>query len=284
MGAAVWVHPHGLALWDFLLRELLFAQHEGVSEWQPLQGLQLLPWAVFFFGALILLFLAKRWRLTQTFMLVLVGASVLRNGRFFPLVVVFATLVGVHALAALWPRLQQGRDLVRRMGEPAAALVLSGLLALPFALSFVGSFVNKGLQLEILPGVVPPEATAFLAERRLGPNLAVNFQWGGYAIWHLHHDYKVSADGRNTTVYADDFIGRYVTTYYDGTLPDWLEDPDVWLVESEGATMDALLADPAWQLAYSDWLACVFVPADLDIERVTGPFEPPPDGRPILFP
>ena len=50
---------------------------------------------------------------------------------------------------------------------------------------------------------VPARAIGLLEQSGVEGNLAVYFDWGEYAIWHLQPGIKVGMDGRRETVYPD---------------------------------------------------------------------------------
>jgi hypothetical protein len=90
-----------------------------------------------------------------------------------------------------------------------------------------------------------PEVVAMAQSRELRGRLAIWFDWGEYAIWHLAPALQVSIDGRRETVYTDRVVHDHLDFYYvPSTLQDFLAAtrPDyVWL-RSDLPVVSTLLA------------------------------------------
>ncbi len=119
---------------------------------------------------------------------------------------------------------------------------------------------KQGLRLHI-PFHIPVVACEFLQQHDLGPNLLLRLDWGGYAIWHLYPRYRVSGDGRNLTVYDEEFVDELLRAYDDGRFAEYSRryDVDVILSESAGPTYDELRSHEGWVPIHQDRLATVFV-------------------------
>ena len=61
--------------------------------------------------------------------------------------------------------------------------------------------------------------------------------YGGYLIWHLGPEVKVAVDGRNLTVYDDEWVDRYLRALRAGTAHEVLDEGavDAWLLEADSA-------------------------------------------------
>jgi hypothetical protein len=132
-------------------------------------------------------------------------------------------------------------------------------------LQFTKDLDRKGLRLEIDPLGVPVEACEFLRRHDLGPNLLLRFDWGGYAIWHLYPDYKVSGDGRNLTVYDAGFVDGLLRAYHGGRFTQYAREYDVNVILSEaaGPTYHELRSHDEWVQVHHDPVAAVFVRPDV---------------------
>ncbi len=135
----------------------------------------------------------------------------------------------------------------------------------------------------------PVAAVELLAGHDLGPNLALRLDWGGYAIWHLWPDYRVSADGRNLTVYSEEQIDAQLRAHGRGELAElFTGSADVILIENAGPPVAGLSASPDWTPIHRDRGAAVFVPpavaAELAARRRPGAAAEPDPAERGYFP
>ena len=273
---ATFLNPAGLGLFAYLVSEL-GAEHSLISEWQPAAGATLLGVLVVAGAVLVVSVLARRPpALPLTVMMVGSVLATLRHARFF----VVVALVGAVAVAEVLPlavaRLQRPRRgiSVRRSYAPAALVMMAGAAGLIFTVQAPERLAG----LEVLDGSAPVGAAEFLEAEQLGPNLASHLEWGGFFIATLSDDYKVAVDGRNLTVYDDEWVDGYLRAMQAGTLlgVSGLEMTDVWVLRPDSAQVEALDASSAWTRAYGDAEAVVFVdPARWPRPPVTGPMSPP---------
>jgi hypothetical protein len=193
--AASLLTPYGLEYWRYLGGALLMPRPE-ILEWRAADLIgagdlhiqcALLLTAILLWG--------RRPRPAQ--LAALAGAAVASclHLRFAP----FLGMVIAVTLGPSWESIF--RD--RRHGLALPAMV--------FALSLVGlggavAFLRRDLSLEMR---VPPDRFPVAAVDRLRSetgNLAVFFNWGEYALYHLYPAVLVSIDGRYETVYPDDIV------------------------------------------------------------------------------
>ena len=255
---ATLLNPYGPELWLFLLRTATVPRPE-ITEWQALSIVSV-GGALYVALATISLLgfaLSRRprspsliavWACTALLPLVAV--------RHLPLFAV-ATIVlaGEHAWDA-WERAGHSRSsapsrLVIAISL-AAALLLLGLS--PFrASSFRTSKDN-------LP--FPARAVGLLKAAPIPPsNLAVDFDWGEYVIWHLGPEFKVSVDGRRETVYGDAvYQANLHFMYGQGEWSALLDSypTDLALVSKQKAVYNLMLLKPGWVLVYEDPLCAIF--------------------------
>ncbi len=136
----------------------------------------------------------------------------------------------------------------------------------------------------------PTRAVALLKESGVEGNMAVYFDWGEFAIWHLGPGVKVSMDGRRETVYAAATYNLSVS-FQTGT-DDWdallkTTPTDMVLVPRRSPTSNLLSRADGWHQLYADSLCRLFVRADLPLRgRLEGTAVPnvPEDGRGLCFP
>jgi hypothetical protein len=189
------LNPYGLEYWRFLVEALSMPRPE-IVEWRraKLGGLDDLHIQA---GLLLvlLLVLAKRPRLAH---LVALGGASLAT----VLHVRFAPLLGMVILVTLGDAWE---DVFRRRRHALALGVMTVTLSLVAIGGAVG-YMDRHFSFEwkIPKHRYPVDAVNLLKEER--GNLAVFFNWGEYALYHLYPRILVSIDGRYETVYPDDVV------------------------------------------------------------------------------
>ena len=133
-------------------------------------------------------------------------------------------------------------------------------------------------------------AVAVLKTAGVQGNMATEFNWGEYAIWHLGPGIKVSVDGRRETVYAEAIYRENLDFMRGEGQWDRLVDrpeTDVALVDRERPVYNLMREKAGWVLAYEDKAAAIFLrsgsPLQAAIERVQPP-EWHADGAGLAFP
>jgi hypothetical protein len=263
---ATLLNPYGPGLPLFLLRTGTVMRPE-ITEWQPVE-LTSLPGAVYLvLASLSLLALWFSRRPKAPAMLAVYAAvaiaplSAVRHLSLF--VIGFAVAVGDH-LASAWERW-------RREAAPSAAAASPRFTALLAMVSLAGALFLLARSacsldcIELRPGLYPSRAVAIVGAALPEGDMAIHFNWGEYAIWHLGPRIRVSMDGRRETVYPDDTYAAYARLM-TGT-GDWdqllREHPaDVALVRTSDAVYNLLQLSPDWELVYEDDLSAIFTPPD----------------------
>lgn len=207
VGATV-LNPYGLGLHEQIYRTLGNPWTDRVIEdWLPLYGTSLgdhpslaVFLAVFLVHLVLFARSEKTWTRNVLFVLSVVtfaaGLLHVRN-------VAFYALVGVPSLSSL---------VVLDREAPAAfgrgIRLTATLAAVAAAVGPFGSYDRN-------PNDRFPEASIqYLREHEPGGNLATPFNWGQYAIYHLHPKFRVSLDGRYDTVYPiDTFVDFQLKAY-----------------------------------------------------------------------
>jgi len=209
---ATLVNPYGVELSRFLARTL--GPRPEIAEWQavPLASAEGVAYlAVLLFGAVGVWQLwrglssndarGRRWTATVLFMCGAMLPFVAR--RHLPLFVLI-TLVfcAEHTAAAIggfvrrrWPG-EAGASSDRFRPIVAMAMVLQAMVLIAIAAPQVA-------RVRVDAAEYPVAATAWLARSGVAANLAVDFDWGEYVLWHAGPRVKVSVDGRRETVYSD---------------------------------------------------------------------------------
>jgi hypothetical protein len=109
---------------------------------------------------------------------------------------------------------------------------------------------------------VPTAAIALLKEAGIAGNLAIHFDWGEYALWHLGPRIKVSVDGRRETVYSAKVYDENLN-FMNGT-GDWEAilrnyETGLALVSKSFPVFNLMKLKPDWILVYDDPEAALFV-------------------------
>ena len=134
-----------------------------------------------------------------------------------------------------------------RGGGPAAESLVPSALVAP---------LRPGLG---IGGSFPAGAVAYLQAHRLPGRLLNEYVWGGYLIWTLYPDYRVSIDGR-AAVYGPALLGEHIALV--DLHPGWAAAldhlaPDVALVRAGSPLALVLRASPGWETRYEDSVATV---------------------------
>jgi hypothetical protein len=289
--AATLLNPYGLALWTFLARTL--GPRPDIAEWQALslasrEGIAYL--AVVAFGIVAVPGLARRreWFALGLFA---IGATLpFLARRHLPLFVLI-TVVGcseqtVAAISGLvrrrWPAggRQPSSDRLRPL--VGAALLLEAIVLLAIAVPQLG-------RIRVNTADYPIAATAWLAASGVSANLAVDFDWGEYVIWHAGPRVKVAVDGRRETVYSDAAYdeNRRLTAGADAWDRLLMQQPtDLALVSPRTRAFDRLAQRDDWDLLMHDETSALFGRKDAAVTAVVRATPVPPiePRRAAVFP
>lgn len=264
---ATLVNPYGVGLYRYLLQEL-GADHSLILEWRGIWQFPEYRWPFVLLAVAPALALAigRRLRPLSIYFLWLVSIYLCwTHGRFLILLALFST---VACFTAFGDRLssfeRDERGLLGRLERPRWAWSICAVVLLAALAQLGVDLQRKGLRLQLDARYLPLLASEFLAQHSLGDRLLTRLDWGGYAIWHLHPQYRVAADGRNLTLYDAEFIDRLLRSYDDGQFGALATEigADVIMSESAGPTFEALELDRSWRRVHLDRTAAVYVPVD----------------------
>ncbi|HEY7817947.1 MAG TPA: hypothetical protein VIG29_07010, partial [Vicinamibacteria bacterium] len=189
------VNPYGIEYWRYLSEALLMPR-PGIVEWRSAQ-LGRLDDLHIQTGVLLVVLLVFAKRLRYAHLVALGGAAIatLLHVRFAPLL----GMVIVVTLGVPW------EDVFRRRRHALALAVMVLTLSMVAIGGAVGLMQRDlSLELRVPEDRYPVEAVNLLKEER--GNLAVFFNWGEYALYHLYPRVLVSIDGRYETVYPDEVV------------------------------------------------------------------------------
>lgn len=294
--AALLVNPYGVRLPLFLVHTATGGRPD-ISEWRHLAIQSRLGglWLIYLlFAAWTLWRSPRRPRPAMLALLFVLTLLPLSATRHLPLYSVAVPILLAHDLGELRVRRevrQRERGRARRSrSAPTLALgVLAGLVGLFGVLQSIPAF--RCIPLAPDRGIPYPVRAVGLLERSgVQGDLAVYFDWGEYALWHLSPRLRVGMDGRRETVYPDSVYDAYLD-WQNGT-DDWdrytrMGSPDLALVSRNRPVFNLLSLDPKWVQAYGDTLVGLFgrtgSPA-LERVRGTAPPDLPVNGAGECFP
>jgi hypothetical protein len=160
----------------------------------------------------------------------------------------------VVTLARAW----EGVFSKRRHGFAVPAMVLAlSLVGLGGAVAWFHRDVS--FQMRVLPDRYPVAAVTRLQNE--SGNLAVYFNWGEYALFHLHPRVLVSIDGRYETVYPDEVVrANWDFTRGRPGSERFLDSfrADFALYPRDSGAARLLAAAPDWNLWHEDELSVLY--------------------------
>jgi len=296
---ATLLNPYGPGLWAFLLRTATVSREE-ITEWQPLvllssAGLSyLVPLGITAAG---LLYSQRERRPALVAVYACVALLPLLAARHLALFAVSATILSGEHVYDLWRRQSPLKSITQRAFSPwhflpwLVPLSVYGVGVLVPLTLLRSSEIRSPLSCIQLPqAYYPVRAVALLRAATPAGNLATDFDWGEYVLWHLGPQVKVSMDGRRETVYSDEVYAqnlRFVRGEgnWDALLTTY--PTDMALVRADGPADNLLRLKPGWDLVYEDSVSALFVREDSPLrEQLQAASLPeiPYDGRGLCFP
>jgi hypothetical protein len=290
---ATLANPYGWSLIVFLLRTATVPRPE-IPEWQPLPLTSLLGITYLVLLALAIVGLVQSRRERSLAILVIfscVAIQPLLSIRHISLFAIAAVVIAGPHWADVWNRWFPSSDALLEnrssRGRWVTGVVLLGVVA------FVALGVPRLACIRIDPVLsskYPSRVVARLKASGVKGNLAIQFEWGEYAIWHLGPGVRVSMDGRRETVYSPAVYSRD-DAFMNGA-GDWaafLEDTktDLVLTRQGTALFNLLKLHPSWMLCDEDSLSGLFARRDSPlIKEIQAAPQPdlPADGVGLCFP
>jgi cytochrome b561 len=263
-GIATLLTPYAGDLWLFL-RTALTPRLE-IAEWNPIVATS--PEGVFYVILLAPTILGwiysrreKRPVLLFLYLIaVLLPLIARRHSPLFALALVI--LAGEH-MADAASRLFARRDSARL--APPSPFAPPAWMSITF---LVMAFACLGLTTPYLRQVIvdresfPVEAVRTIAASGVRTNMATEFAWGEYVLWHLGPGVKVSTDGRRETVYSDAAYEETLQFMYGYDKWDAVLDHagvDLALVPTTTwPTFNLMRLKSGWTLIYQDDRSALF--------------------------
>jgi hypothetical protein len=288
------LNPFGFDLWSFLYRTATVPRPD-ITEWQPLTLMTRygLAYAAYVAIATWGVLYSRRER-QPALLAVLIVTMILPliAIRHTPLSALgIAVLAGEH-LSDAWQRVSDSKP-GSRVGRPNRIGAASAILLLVGAGVLFTQSVPHFSCIRIRPAVggsYPARAVGLMKSGAVHANLAIDFDWGEYAIYHLSPSVKVSVDGRRETMYARNVYVENLNFMHG--RGDWSallrnHDTQLALVRSGSPAFNLMNLTPGWHLIYEDPLAGLFGRDGLAPTETLRRTEPPPipyDGAESCFP
>ena len=291
---ATGLNPWGFDLLPFLWHTATVPRPD-ITEWQPLlfgsgQGVTYLLFAM---TAVAGWSYSRRPRsLPLLGVLVVCGLLPLVVSRHVPIAVLAITVLAGEHIGDAWARWSSSRP--GRSSAPSRAVerVLATAATLG-ALLFVVLAVPRFGCIVIDPRSAlgqPVRALGLLRASGVSGNLAIDFDWGLYAMYHVAPAIKISVDGRRETAYDDRVYNQNLDFKFG--QGDWEallreHDTQLALVRRFLPSDNLLRLKPGWTLLYEDPLVALFGRADLpylDRIRAIPPPSVPHDGAGLCVP
>jgi len=291
---ATTLNPYGFDLLSFLYRTATVPRPD-ITEWQPLTLMTRygLAYAAYVAVAIWGLLYSRKERppalLAVLIVMIVLPLIAIRHASLSALGI--AVLTGEHIDDA-WERAFSARP-GSQPGHPSRIRVAATVLLLVGAGLFITQSVPHLACLRVEPaigGSYPARAIGLIKGSGIRANLAIHFDWGEYAIYHLGPSVKVSVDGRRETAYPH---AAYMENQnFMRGVGDWdalLENRDTHLalVTAGSPTFNLMKLKPGWLLIYEDPLAGLFGRDGLAATEAITLTAPPPlpyNGAGLCFP
>lgn len=288
---ATLLNPYGIDLLTFLWTSVSAPRLE-IMEWQPIKLPSREGATYLLLLALSLFALARSRRPRKAGLIGVLACTAvlpLQAIRHLPL---FAVAFGILAAEHLSDAVERSWPHDKSMLGDSWKVGFAGLSVVGAVVFVVASIPNFAcIRIDPVPGFrMPARAVALIRASQVRGNLAVFFNWGEYAIWHLAPNIRVSIDGRRETVYSPEaqlenlefLLG---TGDWDALLDG--RPTDLALVGKAQPVYNLLQLKPGWSVVYEDSLSALFVrqasPLRESLQQTVLP-DLPSDGRGLCFP
>jgi hypothetical protein len=263
--AALLINPYGVGLPAFLIRTGTVPRPD-IMEWQTMplispRGIVYLAASVIGIAAVVRGDGHRRLPLVLLFfVLALLPLTAIRHLQLFALG--FGVLLA-DRIAAVWAR---SRDVRSDATNRLRPIMIGSTLFMATALTAMGSTNLNCIRIDPVRSIpFPARAVEWIKESGVTGNMAVYFDWGEYALWHLAPGIRISMDGRRETVYPDSIYSEYLR--FQNGLGEWRDvldkrPTDLVLFAKTRPTVNLMSLEQGWRQAYEDSLSVVFARVD----------------------
>lgn len=263
MLAAMLLNPYGIQLPLFLLRTATVPRPE-IAEWQPIalvsaEGLIYVLLLVLALTGVI--FSRKEHSPILIALFACTAVLPLLAARHMPLFGLTCAVLTAEHVADVWER---ASPVLRVSGNHASQGIWFNVVCFVMALALIAASLPnfRCIRVDGRKTEFPIKAIALLKQSNATGNMAVHFDWGEYALWHLGPGVQVSIDGRRETVYSDRPYTENLL--FISGLGDWdrilkRQETHLALVSKGFPVFNLMKLRPGWTLAYEDPLSGIFV-------------------------
>jgi hypothetical protein len=276
MAALVSVNPYGTAYYGYLLHGLTMPR-PLVTEWQPLWSAEPTMFRVYLISLFVVLYVGLKlgWRRLPGLAVVLITAYLaLRHTRHVSLYfIVWMSLVPGYVERTPLGTLIRSIWLNRRRWVAGVSALIAGFalvqatLAKPWRLVVPATVADEGIGRP----VYPVGAVDYLRAVGFRGNLFTPFVPGGYCLYQLAPQVKVSLDGRYEVAYQPGVLEENVDFYAAGA--NWRDvlakyPTDVVLAPRSAQVTERLARETNWKQVYADPVYVLFARPGLDLPSV----------------
>jgi len=257
-GVATLINPYGVDLLAFIFSNLDDPRLE-ITEWRPLRVHSLMGINYLFWMILVILgivFTRKPRRPALLILLTITAYLPFMATRFCMFFILTALAIAGEHIGDAWDRIMPAPKAPKK--RPlwiSFTIIFTALALLVWGLPNFASIPVKD------PSVYPQASVSLLNQSGVSGNLAVHFEWGDYAIWHLTPSVKVSIDTRREMAYSDN--NYKVNVRYMLGIGEWaslLEDysTDMALVKSASANDNLMKQQKDWVRIHHDEVSVLY--------------------------
>lgn len=262
---ATLANPFGPKLWTFIYHELSNPlSQKYITEWQrfafsprelPFFFVMTITWMAYFFSK-------RKKEAEETTILIIASIMGLVSVRHTPLFVILTLPSLACHLDGCFLRLSEQTGGGKELSK--ASIYVFALLILGFSVFFFARGLPHKWKIKMGEDPVPVQTVTFLKENDIKGKLWVPLHYGGYVLFHLYPDVKVSIDGRWAMVYPRQTMQDNMAFAYNGTGGRWkgiLEKhgADLALVEIGNPAVKEMDQDLDWVWIFADTTGKLFI-------------------------
>lgn len=255
--------PYGADLWRLLWREfdVNALNRQYIPEWAPIWLSFGLDGRYFVVMSILVVvgFLLRpdEWRPEEILLVFGVFALSVYSVRHIPFFAIVSARPVARSLAGYFERTP--RNVVARL----FFIVAFTAALMPAVLKTYFVFLNPSPKIVAnSPAAdgMPAEAVSFLIANQAAGNLFNPLEWGGYLLWHLPPQLKISIDGRSSMVYPKETLLAHYRFYTNqaSTVPPLKLGADFVMVKVKSAVGRSMSSDPQWSAVYRDETVAIF--------------------------
>ncbi len=247
---ATFFNPFGYSLYQYLLH----STHEMRPEiWLRNSLVVYSPFGIIYMFVLVLSVIgfvySRRYRSPALIILFGIGAIMpFVARRFLSISAITAMMIAGEHIADVLKRAKWIR--AQANGVPSWVSILTMVVAVAF---IILALPNLGHISITQSPPYPVQAIQIIKQSGVKGNLALEYNWGGYAIWHLAPNVKVSTDGRRDAVYSPDIFEQNMSFLlgigeWDSLLKN--HPTDMVLINDHSPVFNLMKLIPGWVLIY----------------------------------